>query len=78
MDIRRLKNNVIDRKYYNSKQFLADVRLIYSNSEQFNGSNDLITMKAAQLYDFILKQVEGSFHEKLTLADSLLSVVLNI
>ena len=49
MDLEQITERVKKHAYHNREEFLADMRLIYTNSCEFNGAGNTISMDAKKI-----------------------------
>ena len=56
MDLRTIRQNNNEGKYSSRSEFLEDIQLIYSNSEEYNGAEDEMTKDAKILLEFCIKK----------------------
>lgn len=58
MDLSTMERKAKSHDYHSAAEFLADVELIYRNSEAFNGPASVYTSTAKELYDFASKCIQ--------------------
>jgi transcription initiation factor TFIID subunit 1 len=59
MDLETMTKKVSAHRYHSRIDFLADIQLIASNSEKFNGADSKLTKEAKMLVDFTKMSLEG-------------------
>lgn len=72
MDLETLENNVQNHKYQSIAQFLDDVELIYTNCCKFNGLDNPLTKKAAEIVEVARAEIEQYKETLIDLERSLL------
>ena len=53
MDLQTIRERIQRKGYTGREDFLADVALIKANSELYNGPDDMLTLYASKLLEFV-------------------------
>lgn len=71
MDLETISKKIAAHKYHSRADFIADISLIATNCEQYNGAESELTKDARVLVDFTrraLDEVRTSFYQRVLLA----------
>lgn len=59
MDLEQITERVKKHSYHNREEFLADMRLIYTNSCEFNGADNTISKDAKKILNVAEEFIEA-------------------
>ena len=69
MDLETMRKKIAHHEYHHRSEFLADMKLIYNNSKQFNGEHSEFTLKAKFLLSIADEKLYSDPNMNATLAE---------